>query len=192
MKTSNTNNNSKAKVTITLSKEFRSEVRKVVNNDTKVNEYTTKRDTESLTLVQNVLTEVITAKKDIVVPKTISDVNQHKYRLIKTSMKQVSDNSYYLTVLDIAFKYLNSGYTVNLKENKLSTLKKLLDVKPTKASVKKCNNNNDLEALIKDTLTKQKESKKEELKTKLPKNILDILSDLTPEQYSDLKHYLEA
>ena len=57
-------------------------------------------------------------------------------------IKLVNKDVYFHSVVDVAIHYLKSGYTITfLSTIKLSTLKKLHDVKPTKASVKACKDN---------------------------------------------------
>ena len=175
---------------LNVSKDFKANVRRVVNADIKVNEYNNKREAEGLTLVQSVIKEIISLKKQVDVPKNVRDANEYKLRIIKHSLKEISTNAYYLKILDLSFKYIRSGYTVNFKEITVPLLTKLLELKPSKNSVKSCKTLQELKELVHKKEVELKQGKKKELKEKLPKAISSLLESLNPEEFAILKKYI--
>ena len=93
-------------------------------------------DIKSVQIINIVLTEIITLKKVVIAPANAVNANEYKLREIKKAMKESNSNAYFNSVLDIAFKYIHSGYSINLNNISFSTIKKLLDIAPAKAAVK--------------------------------------------------------
>ena len=180
---------------LTISATFKKEVTKVIaanNSLTKANE---SLETKSLSMINVIVKESIVLKKEVVVPKTIlkENLNDYKYNAISKALKAVNKDKYFHTVIDTAIHYLKSGYTISfLSTVKLSTLKKLHDVKPTKASVKACKDNKALETILSAKASLNHTNKQKEIKAKLSTNAKKLFDSLSVDDIALIKAYFVA
>ncbi len=148
-------------------------------------------DIKSVQIINIVLTEIITLKKVVIAPANAVNANEYKLREIKKAMKESNNNAYFNNVLDIAFKYIHSGYSVNLNDISFSTIKKLLDILPAKAAVKG-KKESDLKIILDKAAADKKAAHKVAAKKALKSDTTTFINNLDSEEFAHLKAYFLA
>ena len=177
---------------LNISKELISNISSVVITSMKANKVIEERDSKGKSLINNILDEVILLKKEVEVPEKVEDINAYKLRVIKHNLKELNANKYYLQILEVAFKYLTSGYSLNINKTPLNTIKQVLDLKPTKASIKKASNTKELTEILNKLKLSNKSKETKELKESLSKDVLEYINTLKPDDIVSLKRYLNS
>ncbi len=148
-------------------------------------------DIKSVQIINVVLTEIITLKKTVIVPAKAINANEYKLRVIKKAMKESNSNAYFNSVLDIAFKYIHSGYSVNLNDISFSTIKKLLDIAPAKAAVKG-KKEDELKIILDKAAANNKAAHKVAAKKALKDDTTTFINGLSVDEFAHLKAYFLA
>jgi len=176
-----------------VSATFKKSVTQIVSANNAVNKANTTLETKSLALFNATIKEAITLKKEVIVKSEIKDINDYKYNQISKALKAVNKDSYYHGVIDTAIHYLKSGYSVMFLDTvKLSLIKKLIDAKPTKALVKKCKDNKELETLLNKATATNHSNKQTAIKAKLSTNGKKVFDNLSTEDIALIKAYFNA
>ncbi len=184
----------KAEQNIIISSDFKKEVTKLVSNDKKVFEYTDKRENNSLSMINKSVDEIITLKKQVVVPASVTLIKEYKTRIIKKALLELNSNPYYKSVIEVAIHYINSNYTVDFKGDKsisLATLKRVLDEQPTKASIKG-KNNDDIRTILDTNKANSKTKKQLAIKGKLSAAGKKVFDSLSVDDIALIKAYFTA
>jgi len=149
------------------------------------------RDIKSIQIINIVLTEIITLKKVVIAPANAVNANEYKLREIKKTMKESNNNTYFNNVLDIAFKYIHSGYSVNLNDISFATIKKLLDIAPAKAAVKG-KKEDELKIILDKAAGDKKAAHKVAAKKALKSDTTTFINSLDSDEFAHLKAYFLA
>lgn len=178
---------------ITISSDIKKQITQVINAH---NAVITKQDilnTKALSLFNIIVKESISLRKQVIVHEGLKDESDYKYNKVSKALKEVKEDSYYHSVVDTAIKYLKSGYSVMfLDKVRLSLVKKLIDIKPTKASVKATKDNKELEALLNETIAKRNLEEKKAKQALLSEPTKDFLKSLSSAELIALSAYFKA
>jgi len=182
--------------TLTISPAFKKEVTKLINTDKKVNEFTDKRETNSLTMINIAVGEVLELKKQVIVPATIVKENHKSYktREVKKALIALSDNNYYKSIVDTAIHYIESNYKLDFKSDEsisLTLLKRVLDEKPTKKSVES-KTNKEIKEILDTNKANKKTATQKEIKAKLSTDAKNIFDKLSTDDIALIKAYFAA
>jgi len=148
-------------------------------------------DIKSIQIINVVLNEIITLKKVVIAPAKAANANEYKLREIKKAMKESNNNAYFNSVLDIAFKYIHSGYSINLNDISFSTIKKLLDIAPAKAAVKG-KKEDELKIILDKAAADKKAAHKTAAKKALKSDTATFINKLSVDEFAALKAYFLA
>jgi len=177
--------------TLTITKEYTKQVALIIKANNTYIKQTELIDTKTLNMFNIIYKEVIALKKLVEVPKNIKSSNSdYIYNTVSKALKEVNDNSYYQSTVTLAISYFKSGYSISfLHEIKITNIKRLLSVKPTKSKVKLCKTNKDLLELLDNIAVENLVATKKTNLANLTPHLKEILAKLSDEERVLLKKF---
>ena len=175
---------------LVFTKEFEAGVTLMLDLEGKVIDTKDALEVSGKNLVSIITSEMILLKKQIVANADSKlSSSEQKVREAKKALKSYNDNSsYYTKCLEIAYKLMVNKYDfIDYKNTSVSDMQKVVDLKPSKASLKK-----DFKATLENTVKAKKAKESKEATTKLneDKALSNLVKELSSEQLLLLKAYL--
>ncbi len=171
-----------------LSKDFIDKRSKLATQDTNVKKATKSRSEIGLTLIQTTVKEIITHRA-ILKKQYVEITNEKCYSLIRKAMLLSQSRDYYIKIISLSFRYLESGYTLDISKLSVDLVQRLVTSKPSRNKVKDV----DRPTLMKVLEAREHQietERKASIKKHLPANLLKLLKGLKGDDYNRLKEYM--